>query len=59
VTCNRFKAGNIENYRQGIIMRYGKDALLRLDRLSSVNIKYKIFDLDDIISRIEEKTENL
>lgn len=51
VSCNRFKHGNIHEYRKRLVDRIGEENLRKLDLSSCINRykKYTRFELEQII----------
>jgi len=59
VYCNQNLKGNLPGYENGIIQRYGRGVLDRLERTSSMQVKFKIFELSDMIDIYEEKIKKI
>jgi len=55
IECNREKEGNVEEYRKGLILRYGLEAVLELDDRAKATVKYKPFELEEIYKYYLEK----
>jgi hypothetical protein len=55
VNCNRFLNGNIENYKKGIIKRYGIVHLNYLEEKKNEIRKYSDFELDIFILYYKKK----
>lgn len=59
VNCNRFLNGNIENYKKGIIKRYGIVHLNYLEEKKNEIRKYSDFELDIFILYYKKKIKEL
>jgi len=59
IVCNRMKDGNLQKYRIGIILRYNKEYLNGIDRDSSKRVKYKAYEIMDIIEQYQDKIKKI
>lgn len=48
-SCNRFMEGNIQNYRKGLIAKYGEQKVLLLESKQSISRKYSDFEYEQLI----------
>lgn len=47
--CNRFMEGNIQNYRKGIISKYGEHKVELLEIRQNISRKYSDFEFEQLI----------
>lgn len=47
--CNRFMEGNIQNYRKGLISKYGKQRIILLEAKQNIIRKYSDFEYEQLI----------
>ena len=57
--CNKDKAGDINNYRLGFIIRYGTQKLEEIDALAKIEKKFTIEELKEIIKIYKAKCKEL
>lgn len=55
VECNQHKHGNVLEYRQGLIKRYGWDIEVKLHTEATKTRKYSIEELKEIIATYKQK----
>lgn len=52
IRCNMFLNGNLIYYRQGLVRKYGEDAVKELEKLAEVRIyKWSRTELEEIITK--------
>lgn len=59
VACNQWKHGHLLEYRVGIIDRYGKEELTRLEAEAKKTRKYSIDELKNIVILYKQKLKEL
>ena len=47
--CNRFMEGNIQNYREGLILKYGETKIILLEAKQGITRKYSDFEYEQLI----------
>jgi len=47
--CNRFMEGNIQNYRKGLIAKYGEQRVILLEAKQGITRKYSDFEYEQLI----------
>jgi len=47
--CNRFMEGNIQNYRKGLISKYGEQRVELLEMRQNISRKYSDFEYEQLI----------
>jgi len=47
--CNRFMEGNIQNYRKGLILKYGETKVILLEAKQGIARKYSDFEYEQLI----------
>ncbi|MBP1616143.1 MAG: putative recombination protein [Bacteroidetes bacterium] len=47
--CNRFMEGNIQNYRKGLIAKYGEQKVILLEAKQGITRKYSDFEYEQLI----------
>ena len=55
IECNRFKDGNISNYRERLVGLIGEDAVSELEQLHYTTKKLDVFDLREIANKYKNK----
>lgn len=59
VECNRFQAGNIKKYRNGLVMKYGEAVADELERRKRTMCKFSQSDLKELLKNVRELTKGL
>lgn len=57
--CNRFMEGNIQNYRKGLISKYGEQRLILLESKQSIARKYSDFEYEQLIKYYKALSKKL
>lgn len=47
--CNRFMEGNIQNYRKGLIAKYGEQRVILLEAKQAISRKFADFEYEQLI----------
>lgn len=47
--CNRFMEGNIQNYRKGLIAKYGEQRVILLEAKQGISRKFSDFEYEQLI----------
>ena len=56
IRCNMFLSGNLIHYRQGLVKKYGEDAVKELEKKAEVRTyKWSRTELEDIITKYKIK----
>lgn len=58
-SCNRFDEGNIQGYRRGLELKYGKNQVLLLESMKYEIRQYSIFELKALIEHYKKKVQEL
>ena len=56
--CNRFQEGNIQGYREGLVDKFGKQALNELTVRKVTTKKYTLFELEKTIEYYKQKNKD-
>jgi hypothetical protein len=59
VYCNMHLAGNIQEYREGIIKKYGKNTLKHLEVKKNNTSKLGVFEMNLLIEEYKDKIKRL
>ena len=57
--CNAFLQGNAQGFREGLILRYGEDAVKRLEMIAKISVKHSASDLSWMIEHYKQKIKEL
>lgn len=55
--CNRFREGNIQDYRKGLIAKIGEQKVLLLEAQKNVTCKLSSFELELLAKHYKEETK--
>ena len=55
--CNRFREGNIQDYRKGLIAKLGEQKVLLLEAQKNVTNKLSTFELELLTKHYKEETK--
>lgn len=57
--CNRFMEGNIQNYRKGLIAKYGEKRVMLLEAKQNQTRKWSAFEMEALIKHYQEENREL
>lgn len=59
VDCNRFKSGNIDKYKKGLILKYGRFIIDYLENKKNEIRQYSSFEIELMCNYYKKKIKNL
>lgn len=59
ITCNRFRQGNVENFRRNLVKKIGEDKVEELERKGRGIAKFSSGDIEELIKVYKEKVKEL
>ena len=59
ITCNRFRQGNVENFRRNLVKKIGEDKVEELERKGRGIAKFSSGDIEEMIKVYKEKVKKM